>query len=454
MEKQSVKIFFQRTFSGYKFGSSRPGHPSYTNLSIYAFGLSGLWTGVGSGVLPFKVLQVLESQNVELLGYGLDKNGALGVISLVGLIIAALIQYGSGALSDRDARIGKRLPYLLIGGLGLAIMTVFLGTAATFTSLLTVMLAMQVFGNFAQGPANALIIDHVEPSARGEASGVLNLWRLLGAGIITVIVLQFMARYDPTEANEWLWYSIFLMIAVLIISVLWTVISARPPKGYFFPSIKNISPHSNKNHFQSPRSSTTKLPITRGYIAFLVAMAFSIAAMSSMQIYALFFLQDVVGLENPADGADLLVVVIVISAGATVLPTGLLADRVGRTKLFAIAGGAGATASFLLLFAKSIGPVISIGILIGIAVGLFMTLTWTVANDLVRKNSAARELGYTSVATLVGAAAARLAGIGVDELNDLSENLGYKAILIFAATTFILASAILIHVVRNPTNRA
>ena len=445
---KSSRSLFQRSIGIIPLGAARPGQPGYANLSIYAFGLSGVWTGIGSGILPFKVLEVIESENVEILGYILEKNGALGIISLLGLVVAALVQLGSGALSDRDSRLGKRLPYLLVGGLSLAVMAVFVGTTTTFISLLFVILLMQIFGNFAQGPANALIADHVEPTARGEASGILNLWRLLGAGSVTVIVLQFMSRYDAETSPEWLWYSIILMIAVLIVSVLWTVIKVRPSSGLFIPTLRKNAGSDQES--TAKKSKKYRLPITRSYLAFLVALAFSIAAMSSMQIYALFFLQDVVGLENPADGADILVVVIVLFAGATVLPAGLLADRVGRAYLFIFAGVAGVVSSSMLLIASSIGPVLAIGALIGVSVGLFMTLTWTVANDLIRRSSAARDLGYTSIATLIGAAAARFAGIGIDELNDVSENLGYKAILIFAAIAFALASAILTKVASYP----
>lgn len=445
IEERSRRSLYRRVVSG-----QRGGPKKFTNLSVYAFGLSGIWTGVGSGILPFKVLESLEVGRVEIIGYALDKNGALGTLSLLGLVVAAAVQLGAGSLSDRDTRLGKRLPYLLVGTVGLATMTVLFGVATSFFSLLIVIVAMQMFGNFAQGPANALIIDHVPSNRRGEAAGILNLFRLVGAGTLTVTVLQFMSRYDADDSPEWLWYSIALMIVVLLVSVSWTILATRPVNGLFIPSFKRRPPENDLPQ-QSDSRSNTGIRISRSYFAFLVALAFTIAAMSSMQIYALFFLQDVVGLENPADGADILVVIIVLSAGITVIPAGYLADRMGRTNLFLIAGATGVTASILLLFVGSIGPVLAIGVVIGISVGLFMTLTWAVANDLVSRASAAKELGYTSIATLAGAAASRLAGIGIDELNDVSENLGYKAILIAVATAFALAALILARVARDST---
>ena len=429
--------------------ASRGGSNNFTNLSLYTFGMSGVWTGIGAGILPFKVLEALELGDVNIIGYSLDKNGALGMISLMGLVIAAIAQLGSGVLSDRDPRIGRRLPFLLIGTVGLAGLTVLFGFTASFVSLLTAMIAMQLFGNFAQGPANALIVDYVSVHKRGEAAGMLNLWRLLGAGSITVIVLQFMARYDKQDAPQWLWYSIALMVVVLLVGVLWTVVTVRPKTGLFVPTLKRPESSQPAENKHEPFGGL-KPKISRTYLAFLVALAFAIAAMSSMQIYALFFLQDVVGLENPADGADRLVIVIVAAAGLTVFPAGYFSDKYGKTNLFIIAGISGVTSSLLLLLVSSIGPVLAVGVIVGITVGLFMTLTWAVANDLVSRTSAAKELGYTSIATLAGATAARFAGIGIDELNNASPNLGYKAILVSAAIAFALSAIILAKLARDP----
>ena len=425
------------------FGKSRPGSPNLSNLSIYAFGLSGVWTGIGAGILPFKVIEALELGNISILGYALDKNGALGLISLLGLIVAAAAQLAAGSLSDRDKRPGKRLFYLLIGGIGLGVMTILFGFTSSFLTLILATVGMQFFGNSAQGPANALIIDHVPVNERGAAAGVLNLWRLLGAGSITVVVLQFMARYDKEDSPEWLWYAIALMTVAVVLSVLWTVITNRPKDGWFIPTLKKKTPDTVDSPEFVAETAASRSGISRSYLAFLVALAFGIAAMSSMQIYALFFLQDVVGLDNPANGADWLVVAIVASAALTVLPAGRLADRWGRTSLFILAGVAGVVSSLLLLFVSSIGPVLAIGVVIGISVGLFMTLTWAVANDLVSRSTAAKELGYTSIATLIGAAGARFAGVAIDELNDFSENLGYKMILVAVAISFAFSALIL-----------
>ena len=139
----------------------RRGPESLFNLNAYSFGFSAMTTGVGSGILPFKVLTMLDGGQVIMFGNELDKNGTLGVISLIGLAVAALMQPLAGILSDRSAKItGKRLPFIAAGTMLMAGSAFFFGAAETFISVLIAMVLIQLAGNFRQGPANALLVDH------------------------------------------------------------------------------------------------------------------------------------------------------------------------------------------------------------------------------------------------------------------------------------------------------
>ena len=267
-----------------------------------------------------------------------------------------------------------------------------------------------------------------------------------------MIVLKFMANYDGVDAREWMWYSIILMVVVLMISILWTVLSLRSQVDVPVTDVKTF--HNESSPDRSTGFNPTRLNLPSNYTVFLISLAFAVFAMSSLQVYALFFLQDVTGLQNPADGADTLVIIIVVTAGIAVVPAGWLSDRIGRDKLILLAGASGTTASTLLLFVSSIEAVLFTGIIFGITVGLFLTLTWIIANDLVRKDSAGKELGYTSIATLVGAASARFFGVGIDELNRVSEHLGYQAMLISVALAFVVSAVVLAKVTRSTGHNA
>ena len=69
----------------------RKGPGSLVNLSLYAFGISGLWTALGTPILPIKVDEIVSNNGSSIFGFLFDendKNGALGIVSLTGLAMA------------------------------------------------------------------------------------------------------------------------------------------------------------------------------------------------------------------------------------------------------------------------------------------------------------------------------------------------------------------------------
>jgi len=418
------------------------GPASLVNLNAYAFGLSGLFTGIGSGVLPFKVLDIVEDGKVHVLWMDLDQNGAIAFVSLCGLLMAAVAQPFSGYLSDRSiSRWGQRVPLMVLGAVALALAALSLGTSQAFGAVLASTMAVQMSGNFMQGPANALLIDNIPPSKMGGAAGMLNLYKVIGAGSLVVMIFLLMDSYDRETGRVWLWASLLLATAAMVASTSWTVLSLRPrPKGAKRPAFQSVDA-------PPPERGAVPTASVRGrrksYVWFLVSLAFVIAAMSAMQVYAIPFLKNAVGLENPARGAALLALVVAGSTSLVTFPAGKLQDRFGHRKLLAVGGLFGAGGALALMTASSLGEVMAVGVLVGVSIGIFVSVTWAMANRLVAKPLAARQLGYTSIATLVGAATARLAGPGIDALNERSPELGYTVMLGAIAIAFVISPFLL-----------
>ena len=102
------------------------------------------------------------------------------------------------------------------------------------------------------------------------------------------------------------------------------------------------------------------------------------------------------------------------------------------------AGLIGAFGVLLLAFFPELPIVLVAAIPIAISVAALFTVLWALANDLVTPGSAARDLGFTGIAFLVGGVVARFAGFAVDALNSQSENLGYRVLLFVIAAAFVL----------------
>jgi MFS family permease len=136
-----------------------------------------------------------------------------------------------------------------------------------------------------------------------------------------------------------------------------------------------------------------------------------------------------------------------------VLPSGFIADRVGRRPLLIVSGVAAALGAFILLSARSLPVMFGAGLFIGLGGGLFITSRWALATELVPKAEAARYLGITNLATAGGSAAARLTGPLIDGVNHFfdSKTLGYVGVYALVGLLFLLSSWAIYHV--SPEHR-
>jgi len=101
----------------------------------------------------------------------------MGMLLAVFSVVFILLQFPSGALSDR---VGRHLP--TIGGLGLG--TVALALMSTQTTFLTLAMVMALYGagyGLLFPSISALVADHSRPEERGVATGVFH--GLLTAGV-------------------------------------------------------------------------------------------------------------------------------------------------------------------------------------------------------------------------------------------------------------------------------
>ena len=419
------------------------GPASFLNLNLYSFGLTGLWTAAGSIILPRMVLDMSARGPIRFLGFDIQENSAVSIVLIAGLVLAGITQPLAGWLSDRTrGPLGKRLPYIAIGTIGLFPITVILGTADTLLPLILIFMGIQFFGNLAQGPANALLRDHVPASQFGSASGALILTRALGAGLVVAAVLGLMSNYDSATSPQWLWASLAVVSAVVILTVSWTFTSLRPRRAGRELNL----PHISVVRVDPERSGTAPVTVEqsrRGYAFFLVVLTVIVAGMSAMSAYGFLYMEKMVAPGNTEMALLLVVVVMVPTVAVTVIPAGRLSDRVGRTPMLVGAGLLGAFGVLLLAFVPKLPVVLVAAIPIAISVAASFTVLWALANDLVAPGSAARDLGFTGIAFLVGGVLARSAGPAVDALNNQSENLGYRVLLFVIAAAFALMPIVL-----------
>jgi Na+/melibiose symporter-like transporter len=465
-------------------------------LTINAF-----WLGanIGSGILTPVLVPFL----VALFMPAEQKNSYLATVRVIGLAVAMLVQPLAGMLSDRNtSRFGRRRPYIATGALFNIVFLLIIGASPSFLGpanagagkaylvLIAGMALLQASANVAQGALQGLIPDNVPESQRGQASGVKSVFELLpifvviligplvDAGRIWLVVGIMMAAYACTAAiNVFgvretplrekpagsLLVPILRLVALTAIFigstqvVVWLVkaggrwlrdggvaqaaqvgllgvIGLVGMAGAIFIGVYagawvGIGPEARQQ---------------KSFIWWVINRLLFLAAVGSIQGFALYYLRDFLAIPNAASMTTVLLGMVALFLLPAALGGGLLADRFGRRQLVASAGLIAAVGTGLLLLARGLPLVLVSGCVIGLATGLFMAVNWALGTDLAPAAQAGKYLG---ISNLAGAGAGIVgAGIGgplADAFNALRPGLGYLVIFAIYGGLFLLSVAAL-----------
>jgi len=172
----------------------------------------------------------------ELFKESLGANSIEEVQYLVGIMmaldnLAALILLPIfGTMSDKThTRIGKRMPYILIGTFCCAIAFPFIPVFFHFHQIggtIAMMAIVVFFAMMYRNPAVALMPDITPKPLRSKANGVINIMGYIGGAFATVVGIIFVlssylgvdsANWIGHTANIWLIESPFIVASVLMV---------------------------------------------------------------------------------------------------------------------------------------------------------------------------------------------------------------------------------------------
>ena len=420
---------------------SAPAEQNWSNLALLrlsalGFGISGVFLALDTVIMPVLVLAVASE--------GL-KNTFLGVLGFSGLMVAALVQLVVGWFSDRTrSPLGRRIPYLLWGGVFVCVGIAGIGFtarylvsediafAAKYMALFGVWLFIQLNINVAYGPYQALIRDLVPVGRFGVAASLKILMDATGVIALIFISGRLIGHYLGPDSIEWLWLTLGVLGGTVLLAT----------------AITSLTVHSREArgaHADGAGAAARQLGsrLHPHLIRFLLSRFLMFTAMFIFPTYGLFFLRDVVGLENPAQALGNMILAIGAALALSVVPAGWLSDRVGR-KPVVLAGAVGAAiGAIAMLWADGAQEVLIIATFIGASVGVLLSASWVLANDLGTAGREAQHMGMVTIATVSGAAVAKIIGPLVDLLNQASPGWGYSGLLISSSALFLLGALLL-----------
>jgi len=117
----------------------------------------------------------------------------------------------------------------------------------------------------------------------------------------------------------------------------------------------------------------------------------------------------------------------------TALPTGWLADRIGKVKLIALAGLLAVAGMGVLLIIPSMAAIYIGGSIVGISIGIFYSANWALGTEIVPREHAGRYLGLSNLA---GAGAG---AIGAYIGGPIADSQGYTFILGLYTLLFLIS---------------
>lgn len=402
-------------------------------ITLLGFALTLLSNTLEPAVLGHKVLELVPER----------RNTALGFTTFAGLIVAVLVQPIVGALSDRTrSRWGRRLPYLAIGSAMVIACLYLIATAPVFGLVVVGLLLIQLASNTVQGPWQALIPDQVPEEQRGRASGLKGMLDILAFVVGRLVAGQLVGHY-PEWGSSAILAAVSVPAVFFILALAVTALGAR--EG---PEAASRAPQQSLRQ-ALVRAFSVDLRTHPAFSWWFANRTLFWAAFIALNTFLLFYLIDVVAMPE-ADAqrfvgqlSTLLGVALIVVS----IPSGWLADRIGRKPLVVAAGLVAAAGTLLLLVVRNTTLLTVAGIIVGLGVGTFISANWALVTDIVPREEAARYLGVANIATAGGSAIARfLGGLLIDSLNAgrPTPTLGYLVMYGLAAAFFVLSAVVIL----------
>ncbi|MBI5880277.1 MAG: MFS transporter [Chloroflexi bacterium] len=400
----------------------------YLTISAYAFALSFLWNGLGPLILP---------QLVERLVAADVKNTRLGDLRFIGLLIAVILQPLFGALSDRQPvrpLLGKRKPFMLFGTLFDLVFLAGLFFAPEYIWLVAAYVGLQFVSNIAHGAYQGFIPDLIPQPLHGTASGAKNLAEM-GALIIASIVIATLFG-----AGQW-GLGFACIGAVLLAALLVTLFGVN----------EQAAVASGRAADEGGLRDMLSLDMRRDgpFVWWLVSRFFMLLGVYFLQTYAFNFVRDNIPGVEPNSLVGPLLAIIGVLVAISVLPAGLIADRVGHRRMTFIAGALNTLGVFLFIFASgrvllSIGDFAVRDIMlfaapVGFGTGIFLVCNWALGIRLSPGGAGGKYLGISNLATAGAGMAAGLGGRIIDAF-------GYAPLFALGTVSILFGMALLLMV--------
>ncbi len=382
---------------------------SFRKLNAARFGLSLTWAALLGIWLQFRAAEAAPEQT----------GSYLGVISALGALVASIMPFAVGPLSDRLRPRFGRAPFLAATAVLALPCLIWFALSRGQLSLAAAFLGVQAALNLSSGPLDALAPDLTPSSHHGRVSAAGGLLMMLGQalGVLMAGVAMQLAIRSP----DWrMGAELALALTTATALIIGSMISINQERAYRRAPLP-------------PADGPERLAfvsVLRGPFGWLVlSRAFFNIGFYTVLTFLYFYVDQTLGVGSRTPITTLALFETAIFCAVAVNGTaGRLADRYPRKRLLGASGGLLVIASAGFLLLHSVPQLFMAACLFGAAWGVFSAVDWALACSLTPRRMAATVMAVWGLAfTVPQVLAPLLMGPVADRINaTLSAGAGWR----------------------------
>ncbi|MHA7220419.1 MFS transporter [Arthrobacter sp. MDT1-48-3] len=392
--------------------------------------LNALKTAVESGSVTATADQVRQLDLLRQFEASRAQN--LALVATVGAILTMLVQPIIGVLSDRTrSRFGRRMPWILFGGVIGAFLLMSLRFAPAIGVLVVLWTLAQMILNSAAAPLAATLADRAIESKRGTGSAIAGMGNFIG-GIGGAVIAGISFGIIGLNA--------YFIFGILIIGgVIGFALFAKDRSS----TELHVLPHTWGAFFRGFLVPLRAADFRWVWVA-RVLLTFGFGISSALNF---FMLQSYIqpGL-SAAEATAFVPVLSLVGFPGTIIGlivAGRLSDTTGRRKPFVIVASLLMALGFIVpLVLPTVAGLMISGVIVGIAFGSYLSVDQALFIDVLPdKDAAGRDLGIAALGGNLGQALAPFLAAQVVVITG-----GYAGIWAVAAALVVIAALAIIPV--------
>jgi MFS family permease len=363
---------------------------------------AGFWIGLSVLWIPLAFL--FDGVTVLVLPLRLDADAStIGMVSLVGLGLAAGLQPVAGWLSDRLRDRVDRRTFLAVAAVPAVLGVWLLVGSTTLVAAIVGYVVIQVAGTAMQAAQQTLIPERLDRVEQGRASGLKTTFDVGGSFLAFLVLGALLASGDVLAAA-----AVITLLVVAAVALVFRLVP-NPPRP------------------QSPVRPIGRIP--DGLAALVVARFLFLFATYAVGRFLVLLVAERLGIEPAravSDAAGILAL-FTLATAASAVPVGWLADRRSRRDIMAGGAVTAAIGIAVLIPPAGLPGVVAGGLLMSAGTAAFVTANWAATTTLVGSHDAGRLMAIANLGTGLAAAAAGALGPLIDAV-------GFAPALLVAAS--------------------